>query len=169
MAGSTIADALDRLSNAIEADPARARAKHSSATANLVEGLKCLVSGPSGELIETDMPRAMGGSASHPSPGWYFRASLAACCATVIAQQAARRGIGLTELEVTVESSGDNRGLLGLDPSISAGHSLIRTSVRIGAQNASKEQLQDLVRWANDHSPVACTIRDAPTNELHVT
>ena len=33
---------------------------------------------------------------------------------------AARRGINLTALEVTVEAEGDNRGILGMDESVSA-------------------------------------------------
>ena len=61
--------------------------------------------GPSGEQIETDMPPVMGGAGTGPNPGWFFRASLAACCSTVIAAQAARLGINLTKLKVTVEGT----------------------------------------------------------------
>ena len=114
------------------------------------------------------MPPALGGAGSGPNPGWFFRASLAACCSTVIAAQAARLGINLTKLEVTVEGEGDNRGMLGLDDAISAGHSAIRTNVRISAQDATFEQLEELVRWAAAHSPVGCTVRDAPSNTLIV-
>jgi hypothetical protein len=58
--------------------------------------------------------------------------------------------------------------MLGLDETIAAGYSALRTHVRIGAHNATPEQLQQLVRWARDHSPVGCTVRDAPANTLHV-
>jgi uncharacterized OsmC-like protein len=109
-----------------------------------------------------------GGAGSGPNPGWFFRASLAACCSTVIAAQAARLGIDLTKLEVTVEGEGDNRGMLGLDAAISAGHSALHTSVRISGRNATDEQLNELVQWAAVHSPVGCTVRDAPTNTLSV-
>jgi uncharacterized OsmC-like protein len=101
-------------------------------------------------------------------PGLFFRASLAACCSTVIAAQAARLGIVLTELQVTVTGEGDHRGMLGLDGNVSAGHSALRTAVRIAAQNATPEQLRELVRWAEEHSPVGCTVREAPTNTLTV-
>jgi uncharacterized OsmC-like protein len=168
MTHSAIADALESLSTAIEANPDKARARYAPATATIVGGLKCRVNGPSGEQIETDMPAAMGGGGSGPNPGWFFRASLAACCSTVIAAQAARLGINLTDLEVTVEGEGDNRGILGLDDRISAGHSALRTNVRIGAHNATPEQLQDLVKWAEEHSPVGRTVRDAPANTLRV-
>jgi len=97
-----------------------------------------------------------------------LEASLAACCSTVIAAQAARLRINLTKLEVTVEGEGDIRGMLGLDNRVSAGHSTIRSNVKIGAANATSEQLQELVEWAVDHSPVCRTVRDAPMNALNV-
>jgi uncharacterized OsmC-like protein len=165
---SPIASAWNSLSEALRAHPEKARAKYAPATATLESGLKCRVTGPSGERIETDMPPALGGAGSGPNPGWFFRASVAACCSTVIAAQAARLGINLTTLEVTVEGEGDNRGMLGLDDAISAGHSAIRTNVRISAQDATFEQLEELVQWAAAHSPVGCTVRDAPSNSLSV-
>ena len=59
-------------------------------------------------------------------------------------------------------------GLLGLDDTISAGHSAIRTTVRISAENATSEQLKELVQWATAHSPVGCTVCNAPTNTLSI-
>ena len=165
---SPIATALESVAATIKANPDKARAKYAPATATLADGLKCRVTGPSGEAIETDMGKAMGGGASAPNPGWYFRASIAACCSTVIAMNAARRGINLTTLEVTVEADGDNRGILGMDEQVSAGHSSLRTNVRIAADNATPEQLQDLVRWAEAHSPVGRTVHDAAPNTLHI-
>jgi uncharacterized OsmC-like protein len=165
---SPIASAWNSLSEALRAHPEKARAKYAPATATLESGLKCRVTGPSGEQIETDMPPALGGAGSGPNPGWFFRASLAACCSTVIAAQAARLGINLTKLEVTVEGEGDHRGMLGVEDAISAGHSTMRTNVRISAQDATSEQLEELVQWAAAHSPVGCTVRDAPSNTLSV-
>jgi uncharacterized OsmC-like protein len=165
---SPIASAWNSLSEALRAHPEKARAKYAPATATLESGLKCRVTGPSGEQIETDMPPALGGAGSGPNPGWFFRASVAACCSTVIAAQAARLGINLTTLEVTVEGEGDHRGMLGVEDAISAGHSAIRTNVRISAQDATSEQLEELVQWAAAHSPVGCTVRDAPSNSLSV-
>src|SRR5262245_52417421 len=134
---SLIATALETVTSSIAANPEKARAKYASATATLTNGLKCSVIGPSGEAIVTDMGKAMGGEASAPNPGWYFRASIAACCSTAIAMNAARRGINLTTLEVTVEAEGDNRGILGMDEAVSAGHAALRTNGKIAADNAS--------------------------------
>jgi uncharacterized OsmC-like protein len=163
MSNAEIRIALEKLSQNLMHQPEKARAKHASATASLESGLKCRVVGPTGMQIETDMPPAMGGTASAPNPGWFFRASLASCCATMIAMRAACIGIHLTKLEVTVESDGDNRGMLGLDDHVSAGMSALRTNVAIAADNAAPEQLEELVRWADQHSPVGCTVRQAPT------
>jgi len=165
---AAIAATLDSISQAILVDPDKARAKHKPAVATVASGVKCRISG-SGEVIETDMPPATGGEGSAPSPGWFFRASLAACCATVIVQAASRRNVSLTNLVVRVESDGDLRGMLGLDETISAGHSAIRTNVEIAASNAGAGELEELVRWAADHSPVGCTVRDAPANTLSIT
>src|SRR5256885_16647631 len=102
------------------------------------------VVGPGGEEIKTDMPRAMGGNASDPNPGWFFRASLASCCATVIALRAARLGINLSKLEVAVESEGDTRGILGLDDRISAGRAALRHPVAIEAEQGGSAQLHEM-------------------------
>jgi uncharacterized OsmC-like protein len=169
MADSQVRTALEKLSQTIVDQPQKAKAKHAPATAILASGVKCRVTGPAGEQIETDMPAAMGGAAAGPNPGWFFRASLASCCATVIAMRAARLGVNLTTLQVTVESDGDHRGILGLDDRISAGMFSLRTRVQIGADNASPEQLAELVRWAEQHSPVGCTVREAPANTLDIS
>ena len=76
-------------------------------------GLRCRVKGPSGELT-TDMATALGGGGSAPSPGWLLRAALASCDATIVAMEAARAGIELTDLTVTVVSESDNRGVFGV-------------------------------------------------------
>ena len=169
MEGSQIGAALEKLSETYVRQPERARARYAPAIATLAGGLKCRVVGPGGkEEIKTDMPMAMGGSASDPNPGWIFRASLASCCATVIAMRAARLGINLSKLEVVVEGEGDTRGILGLDDRISAGMSELRTTVQITADNVGSERLEELVRWSVEHSPVASTVREAPKNTLIV-
>lgn len=168
MANSDIRSTLERLGLKIAAQPEKATAKYAPATATIEQGLKCRVTGPSGEHVETDMPPAMGGAASSPNPGWFFRASIAACCATVIAMRAALLGINLSKLEVTVESEGDHRGILGLNDQVSAAASSLRTNVRIGSDNTTAGRLEELVRWAAQHSPVGCTVQQAPENTLSV-
>jgi len=166
MSDSTIHEAIERLSAAITADPSKARSK-SAATARLTEKLKCEITGPRNERVLTDMPQAIGGSASAPNPGWLLRAAMASCAATVIATRAAKLGIGLSTLEVTVESESDQRGLLGIDDSISAGLGAWRTRVTIGG-SAEPHALRELVAWADAHSPVGCTVRHAAACSLDI-
>ena len=152
-----VREAIEHLSAAISADPMKARAKNVPATARLTEGLRCELSGPYNERLVTDMAPAMGGTASGPNPGWLLRGAIASCTATVIAMRAAKLGVALSNLEVTVETDSDLRGILGLDENVSAGHGPVRMKVKIGAPTASPEVLREIVTWADRHSPVTCT------------
>ncbi|HJY75061.1 MAG TPA: OsmC family protein [Burkholderiales bacterium] len=167
MNDSSVREAIDRLSGVIAADPAKARTKNVPATARLTGGLKCQVSGPNNERAATDMPSPMGGAASAPNPSWLLRAGMASCSATVIAMRAAKLGIALTQLEVTVESDSDLRGILGLDDKVSAGLNPMRTKVRISG-DAEPQALRALAEWADAHSPVGCTVRQSPACSLDI-
>jgi uncharacterized OsmC-like protein len=169
MSVAGIREALETLGRKLSENPDKARVKNASATASLETGLRCRVTGPNGEALATDMPPAMGGAASAPNPGWYMRAALAACSATATAMRAAAQGIVLTTLEVTVESESDSRGLIGCDDRVSAALSGLCTRVRIAAANASEQQLQELARWGDGHSPVGCTVREGPAMRLEIT
>ena len=163
-----VREAIERLSDTISADPAKARAKNAPATARLAGGLRCELSGPYNERLVTDMAPAMGGAASGPNPGWLFRAAIASCTATVIAMRAAKLGVALSSVEVTVESDSDLRGILGLDADVSAAHGPFRTKVKIGAPSESSDALREIVAWADAHSPVGCTLKAAPACSLEI-
>ena len=165
---TSVRDAIEKLSKVFAEQPTKARSKNPSATAVLENGVKFQVTGPYGEKVSTDMPSALGGGSSAPNPGWLLRASLASCHGTVIAMRAAQVGVTLTSLEVSVSSESDSRGLLGTDESVSAGLFGLRTHVKIGAKDATADQLQEIVQWADAHSPVGCTIRQSPTNAVEV-
>lgn len=156
MAPRDVREAIEKLSGTLVQQPEKARVKNAPATAVLEHGLRCRVTGPGNEAIETDMPAGLGGEATAPNPGWYLRAALASCNATVIAMRAARLGIGLTHLEVRVESESDTRGMLGLGDSVPAGLQRLLVHVRIGAPRASADQLRHLVHEAISRSPVGC-------------
>lgn len=168
MSDTSVRHAIEQIGALIATQPEKARARNAQATAQLADGLQCRISGPHGESLTTDMPPAMGGNASGPNPGWLLRAALASCTATVIAMRAAKLGVVLGTLEVTVESESDNRGILGLDESVSAGLSAVRTRVKIGAPEATPEQLRAIVKWADAHSPVGCTLRNSPAYSLEI-
>jgi uncharacterized OsmC-like protein len=151
----TIRAAIAGASEWLRQHPAEARYTDSTATARLESGLRITVSGPSGESIATDMPAAVGGAGSAASPGWLYRAALAACVLSLATMRAAQLGITAFRCEVDVDSESDDRGILGVDPEVPAGPLSIRVGVRLSADAADGEQLEGVARWAIDHCPVA--------------
>lgn len=105
------------------------------------------------------MPQPMCGEGLSPNPGWLLRASMASCTATAVAMSAAVLGIGIDKLEVGVPSELDARGLLGIGE-VSPELLNILIETKIGAKNATTQQLDELARWAEAHSPVGCTLRN---------
>lgn len=168
MSGQAIRTALENVAKVIVEKPEKARVKNAPATASLKDGLIFSTRGPNGEAVETDMPKTVGGGGGVPQPGWLMRAALASCTGTVIAMRAAQLGIELKSLDVTVESESDNRGLLGLDDTVSAAVSGLRISVAIAADKATRAQLEDVVHWGNAHSPVGCTLRKALGHDIEL-
>ena len=166
MSDTAVREAIEKAASAIVADPAKAHVK-SSATARFTAGLRCEVTGPRGERSATDMPPGVGGQASAPNPGWHLRAAMASCTATVIAMRAARLGIALTTLEVTVESESDQRFMLGTDDKVAGAFNGWRTAVKI-AGDAPRGKLQEIVAWADAHSPVGCAVRAPAACSLQV-
>ena len=166
MSSVQIREAIEKVSKVLTEKPEKARIKNPPATASLMDGLKCQVTGPAGERLQTDMPAGVGGDATAPNPGWLMRAALASCNATCIAMRAAKRGVNLAKLEVTVSSESDNRGMLGLDENVSAGLQDLLIHVRISAPGTSAEDLGELARWGCSHSPVGST--DAPSAKVQV-
>lgn len=154
-----IQQTLESLVKYLSAHPEKCRYTDKAATAVIEDGLRCRAEGPNGATLISDMSKAVGGGGSAPSPGWLMRAALANCTATVIAMQAARLGLALTTLEVTVDSESDDRGLLGMDDSIPPGALEMRTRVRIGAEGVAPERLREVVAWAEAHSPLGDVVR----------
>ena len=144
MSNETVRQAVQKTSRLFESEPGKAKVKTPPVTASLSTGLAFRLSSTRGE-IQTDMPPPMGGQASAETPGWYMRAGLASCIATMIATRAAQLGITLDLLEVTILSEVDWRGPLGLDDSV--------------VPATPQAVLSEIVRWGEEHSPVARTIK----------
>lgn len=140
-------------------NPQRAAAPDKTATATIESGLRVKAVGPKGESLVTDMPPGIGGDNSAPTPGWYLRAALANCDATMIALRAAELGVQLDALEVTVGSNSDSRGLISDGTDIPAGPLSFHIDIRIAAAGVAAEELREIVRWAEAHSPVGDALR----------
>ncbi len=94
-----------------------------------------------------------------------MRAALASCDASLVAIEAARDGVELTDLTVAVESDSDSRGLLGLDDSVPPGPLAIRVRIELAASNATEDQLREIAQRAEARSPV----RDALARPVSMT
>jgi uncharacterized OsmC-like protein len=160
----SIRSAIAQASSYLTEHPEAATSSDSAATAVLDEGLRFRVDGP-GASLTTDMAKSVGGNASGPTPAWLMRAALAACDATLVAMEAARDGIELTDLAVSVESESDFRGVLGVDPTVQPGPLSMRAEIRVAARNATDDQLRAIVERAESRSPV----RHAIAYELPIT
>ena len=167
---SQIRDAVAGASAYLADHPDEARYRDSHARARLSDGLRVEVDGAGGERLLTDMPRAIGGSAAAPSPGWYFRAAAAACVASLIGIRAAMTGLELPAdtVTVTVDSESDDRGILGLDDAIPAGALSMRVSVSLTGVSVDRRAFEAVVRWAVDHCPVTDTAKRPVAIELEL-
>lgn len=154
MPASSIGDAIRRAREYLIHRPDEARYTDSAAIARIEDGLRVVVTAPTGATIRTDMSTGVGGGATAPSPGWLLRASHAACDATLIAMRAAEEGIELSLLEVIVDSESDDRGILGMDAAVPAGPIRTRVRIRIAAAGVPEGRLREVVARARAHSPV---------------
>ena len=156
-----IRTALEGASAYLTEHPGEARYTDSLATARVVGGLHVRVEGPAEEVLETDMPAAVGGAGSAPSPGWFLRAAVAACVASLATMRAAQLGLGGFSVEVEVDSESDDRGILGLDASVPGGPLSMRIGLRMAADGAELDALEELAVWAVEHCPVSDAVRRA--------
>ncbi|MBA2632369.1 MAG: OsmC family protein [Chloroflexi bacterium] len=141
--------------------PEEARYTDSAATARMDGGLRIRVTGPAAEELLTDMPGAVGGDASAPSPGWYLRAAVAACVTSLAVMRAAQLDIAGFGCEVDVDSESDDRGILGLDAATPAGPLSTRIGFRIWSTDADPDRLRAVAEWAVAHCPVSDAVRRA--------
>ena len=102
-------------------------------------------------------PPVLLGNNEGANPVEFLLHAMAGCVTTTIVLHAAARGIVIEELSSELEGEIDLQGLLGLDDSVSAGYEQIRFKIRIKA-DCSDEELEDLLAFAERHSPVCSTV-----------
>jgi len=167
MEAEEIRQALSSVAEHFTAHPEDAKSEDKPATATLESGLRIRVEGLGSWSVTTDMPVALGGEGSAPSPGWLRRAAQAACEATMIAIRAAQEGIVLDRLQVTVGSVSDDRGLLGLADA-PAGPTESWARIEVTAKEVSPEKLQEIIKWAEAHSPVTDALTRPVPHKLEI-
>jgi uncharacterized OsmC-like protein len=91
------------------------------------------------------------------NPVEFLLHALAGCVTTTTVLHAAARGIEIESLSTRLVGEIDLQGLLAL-ADVPAGYRGIRIEMDIKAKNASDAQLDELLRFAQDHSPVCNTV-----------
>ena len=167
-----LATALERVRTVLTRRPDNGIHDDAPATARWHGGTRFVASHANGTALSTDMPSEMGGSGDQVTPGWLFRAGLAACAATSITMAAAAQGMRLRALEVRAGSRSDSRGLLGMADAdglpVYGGPGDMQLQVRIAAEAATPEQLRALVRDAVGRSPVPSAVQSATPLALQI-
>lgn len=91
------------------------------------------------------------------NPVEFLLHALAGCVTTTTVLHAAARGIEIESLRTRLVGDIDLQGLLAL-ADVSAGYRQIRIEMDIKAANATDEQLDELLAFAQAHSPVCNTV-----------
>lgn len=156
---TTIRAAVEAAVSYLTAHPEEARYTDNAAVARIDTGLRIVATAADGSSVTTDMTRGIGGTASAPSPGWLLRAAEATCVATFIVLRASQLGREVEGVEVAVDSESDDRGLLGIDPSIPAGPLSVAIRAKGRVTGGTAEEFEAIVGWAVDHCPVVDALR----------
>ena len=102
-------------------------------------------------------PPVLLGANEGANPVEFLLHALAGCVTTTTVLHAAARGIKLRKLSTTLIGDLDVQGLLALDDKVSPGYESIRIEMDIEA-DCSDEELDALIAFARDHSPVCTTV-----------
>jgi uncharacterized OsmC-like protein len=102
-------------------------------------------------------PPVLLGDNEGANPVEFLLHALAGCVTTTTVLHAAARGIEIESLSTTLVGDIDLQGLLAL-ADVPAGYRGIRIEMDIKAKNASDAELDDLLRFAQAHSPVCNTV-----------
>jgi uncharacterized OsmC-like protein len=172
MSMEQVAASMERVVSALRRKPHSGLHDDTPASVRWDGGLRTVARTASGGEITTDMPTAIGGEDTAPTPGWLLRTALASCAVTRIAMEAASRGITLHTLEAHATSRSDLRGLVGVAESdgrrVSAGPLAMDLHVRIGAPGVDAERLRLLVESTTGCSPVTAAMEQPLAVGLHV-
>ena len=109
------------------------------------------------EYVHDEPPILLGTNAG-ANPGEFLLHALAGCITTTLVLHAMARGIVLRHVSTEIHGDVDVRGVLGLDESVTPGFQKIHVALNVEA-DCSDEELEDLILYVEEHSPVTNTIR----------
>lgn len=102
-------------------------------------------------------PPVLLGNNEGGNPVEFLLHALAGCVTTTTVLHATARGIRIQRISTRLVGDMDLQGLLGLDDSVPVGYRQIRIDMDIEA-DCSDEELDDLLKFAEAHSPVCNTV-----------
>jgi uncharacterized OsmC-like protein len=157
----TIHDSLQRLEDAVARRPGFG-VRTTQAVTTFDGPLRCVTAeGP--WHIASDVSDRLGGSDSAPSPSTLVRAALGSCMAMSYRLRAARHGVPVTDVRVTVETESAIAGMLDAASGEPAGLRSIRFHVDIGSPAPHADVLRVL-----DEGDVLSPVLDMLTTALTV-
>ena len=102
-------------------------------------------------------PPILLGNNEGANPVEYLLHALAGCVTTTTVLHATARGIKIHKLSTELVGNIDVQGLLALDNSVPIGYESISIKMNIEA-DCSDEEIDELIHFAKDHSPVCSTV-----------
>jgi uncharacterized OsmC-like protein len=102
-------------------------------------------------------PPQLLGANEGANPVEFLLHALAGCVTTTTVLHAAARGIRIESISTRLRGQIDVQGLLDLDPSVSPGYESIEIEMDIQA-DCSEEEIDELLAYAEGHSPVCNTV-----------
>lgn len=160
----TIKQAFERNQKAVELRPSTGKSTVTTKV-RLRDGTTCEVEHKHWKF-KVDIGKSEGGNDSGPGPGILERGALGSCLAIAYSQRAAVLEIPIEKIEVDVESEFDARGMLYLSDQ-PPGFDVLRYKVYIESP-ASEEEIMQIIKEADNHSPVLDDFRRAIPVEREV-
>lgn len=102
-------------------------------------------------------PPVLLGNNEGANPVEFLLHALAGCVTTTFVLHAMARGIAIHELSTELKGDIDLQGLLGLDDGVPPGYEHIDIVMHVKA-DCSDEELEELMPYAQQHSPVCNTV-----------
>jgi uncharacterized OsmC-like protein len=155
----SLTDVIDGTRDAVTADPRNAAVQFSVTNA-LVAGTATVVDVKVREHgFTVDEPGALGGTDTAANPVEYALASLGSCQVITYQFWAAKLGIPLDSVKVTVEGDLDLQGFFGFSEVVRPGFTDVRVHVELGGP-AGPERYEELKNHVDEHCPVLDLFRN---------
>lgn len=152
MSQESVKNALGNLIDAIKVNPSASRVVFRAST-KLEEDVRCSATVRNFPPLTIDEPADLGGGDQGMNPVELVLVALGTCQEIMYSAYAAFMGIKLDECKVDVKGYLDLRGLLSIDPGVSAGYQQIsyQTTLR---SSADEKAILQLIEVVEGHCPV---------------